>query len=206
MNLMAQSLSQLYGALEQRVAEQTQDLARSNHLLELLYCTSKALNEAPVSEPLLREVLRDIVGDLGTGPVTLCLRDPDQLDPGTALVTTRPAGRAASACWKAGCRAYQDLAKPSRFEIDAGEGERAIAMSFPVSDQDQRFGVLLVDLPPSTALEPLHERLLGTVAGHIGTALNLQRRMRKSRRLALHEERGVIARELHDSLAQSLSY
>ncbi|MCW8880779.1 MAG: histidine kinase, partial [Sedimenticola sp.] len=27
-----------------------------------------------------------------------------------------------------------------------------------------------------------------------------------SRRLALHEERGVIARELHDSLAQSLSY
>jgi two-component system nitrate/nitrite sensor histidine kinase NarX len=30
--------------------------------------------------------------------------------------------------------------------------------------------------------------------------------MRESRHLALHEERGVIARELHDSLAQSLSY
>jgi two-component system nitrate/nitrite sensor histidine kinase NarX len=79
-------------------------------------------------------------------------------------------------------------------------------LSFPVTDQDLRFGVLLVDLPAGAEPEPVQQRLLGTLAGHIGTALNLQRRMRQSRRLALHEERGVIARELHDSLAQSLSY
>jgi two-component system nitrate/nitrite sensor histidine kinase NarX len=30
--------------------------------------------------------------------------------------------------------------------------------------------------------------------------------MRQGRRLALHEERGILARELHDSLAQSLTY
>jgi two-component system nitrate/nitrite sensor histidine kinase NarX len=79
-------------------------------------------------------------------------------------------------------------------------------MSFPVGDQDHRFGVLLLDLPDGDALDPWKERLLAALAGHIGTALNLQQRVRESRRLVLHEERGIIARELHDSLAQSLSY
>ncbi len=41
--------------------------------------------------------------------------------------------------------------------------------------------------------------------GRPGAALNLQQRVRESRRLVLHEERSIIARELHDSLAQSLS-
>jgi len=79
-------------------------------------------------------------------------------------------------------------------------------MAFPVGDQDQRFGVLLVDMGDSETLETWQQRLLAAVAGHIGTAIDLQQRMRESRRLALHEERGILARELHDSLAQSLSY
>jgi two-component system nitrate/nitrite sensor histidine kinase NarX len=44
-NLMSESLSRLYGALEQRVAEKTRDLARTNHSLELLYRSAKILNE-----------------------------------------------------------------------------------------------------------------------------------------------------------------
>ena len=49
-------------------------------------------------------------------------------------------------------------------------------------------------------------RSLEAVAHHIGIAINITRRATESRRLALLEERSVIARELHDSLAQSLSY
>lgn len=40
----------------------------------------------------------------------------------------------------------------------------------------------------------------------IGVAVGAERRIEQSRRLALLEERAVIARELHDSLAQSLAY
>jgi two-component system nitrate/nitrite sensor histidine kinase NarX len=206
MNLMSESLSQLYGALEQRVAEKTQDLARSNHSLELLYRTSKTLNESPVSEQLLREVLREIARDLGTGPATLCLREEGAPGRGTVLVTTRPEGENACACWDQGCRACDELRDAGTFELALPGGGRSRVLSVPVTDQDLRFGVLLVDLPAGTKPESDQQRLLGTLAGHIGTALNLQRRMRESRHLALHEERGVIARELHDSLAQSLSY
>lgn len=40
----------------------------------------------------------------------------------------------------------------------------------------------------------------------IGVAIGAERRIEQGRRLALLEERAVIARELHDSLAQSLAY
>ena len=73
-------------------------------------------------------------------------------------------------------------------------------------DQDHCLGVLLIDLPPAGDCEPWQERLLEALAGHIGTAINAQQRTRESRRLVLHEERTIMARELHDSLAQSLSY
>ena len=83
LNLMAEGLSQIYGALEQRVAEKTQDLERSNQSLDLLYRTSKVLNEAQVTEPVLHRVLSDIQRQLGIGPVTLCLHEgaPGPADP-----------------------------------------------------------------------------------------------------------------------------
>jgi two-component system nitrate/nitrite sensor histidine kinase NarX len=79
-------------------------------------------------------------------------------------------------------------------------------VSFGVSDQDRRFGILVVELDPDQSLARWQGRLLASLAALIGTALSLHRRQREARRLALFEERCVIARELHDSLAQSLSY
>jgi len=49
-------------------------------------------------------------------------------------------------------------------------------------------------------------QLLEALSRHIGIAIGTAHRTEQSRRLSLLEERGVIARELHDSLAQSLSY
>ncbi len=45
-----------------------------------------------------------------------------------------------------------------------------------------------------------------TLGKHIGISLDVSRRVTRERRLALFEERSVMARELHDSLAQSLTY
>jgi two-component system nitrate/nitrite sensor histidine kinase NarX len=49
-------------------------------------------------------------------------------------------------------------------------------------------------------------KLLASIGHHIGAALATAKRSDERRRIALLEERSVIARELHDSLAQSLSY
>lgn len=211
LNLMAEGLPQIYGALEQRVEEKTRDLARSNHSLDLLYRTSKALNEAPVTNQALHLVLADIQRALGTGSATLCLSEPSPTGPEAQdqtklLVTTRSLAEHGGPCQAEGCTACRDPQTVKRLRVAKDtQAERRI-LSLPVRDRDRAFGVLLIDLPPDYPLEPWQERLLETLAGHIGTAINLQQRTREGRRLVLHEERAIIARELHDSLAQSLSY
>lgn len=211
LNLMAESLSEIYGALEQRVEEKTRDLARSNHSLDLLYRTSKTLNEAPVTDEVLERVLADIQGALGIGPATLCLTELDAPDPDACtqaklLVSTRPPAELGGPCQADGCTACRDTQTVHRLQVAQGTSAERCILSLPVRDRDRAFGVLLIDLPPDCATEPWQERLLETLAGHIGTAINLQQRTREGRRLVLHEERTIIARELHDSLAQSLSY
>jgi two-component system nitrate/nitrite sensor histidine kinase NarX len=55
-------------------------------------------------------------------------------------------------------------------------------------------------------MEAWQVQLLEALSRHIGVAIGAERRIEQRRRLALLEERAVIARELHDSLAQSLAY
>jgi two-component system, NarL family, nitrate/nitrite sensor histidine kinase NarX len=62
-------------------------------------------------------------------------------------------------------------------------------------------------LPSGTAeLAPWQNQLLEALTRHIGIALGISRKTEQDRLLALQEERSIIARELHDSIAQSLSY
>jgi len=49
-------------------------------------------------------------------------------------------------------------------------------------------------------------QLIQALANLIGTSLSLKRQREQDHRLLLLEERTIIARELHDSLAQALSY
>src|SRR5690606_5149734 len=69
-----------------------------------------------------------------------------------------------------------------------------------------RLGVLLLRHPLQQRPAGWQQDLLEALAGHIATALSLGERRRQQHRLALMQERATIARELHDSLAQALSY
>jgi two-component system nitrate/nitrite sensor histidine kinase NarX len=142
--------------------------------------------------------------------VTLCLHDDPEQERGRLTITTRTPTQQRGACSLAGCLACRDGVAQGLFELPTLEGGARPVACFPVEDRDRRFGVLIVDLVTcggeAQALEPWQARLLGTLAGNLGTALQLHERMRQGRRLALHEERGILARELHDSLAQSLTY
>lgn len=51
-----------------------------------------------------------------------------------------------------------------------------------------------------------HDELLKTLASLIGIALAEQKLRQQEHQIVLFEERSIIGRELHDSLAQSLTY
>jgi two-component system nitrate/nitrite sensor histidine kinase NarX len=79
-------------------------------------------------------------------------------------------------------------------------------LTFPLSDPERQYGVLIVDAPEGAHPEAWQVQLLEALSRHIGVAIGAERRIEQNRRIALLEERAVIARELHDSLAQSLAY
>jgi two-component system nitrate/nitrite sensor histidine kinase NarX len=86
----------------------------------------------------------------------------------------------------------------------ATDPRRIVAV--PLLDGEQQLGVMAVQLASGQTMDPWQIELAQTVGRHLGAALAAEQARDEHRRLALFEERSAIARELHDSLAQSLSY
>ena len=201
-NLMVEQLARLYGSLEKQVAEKTADLERKNRSLALLYETTQLLSEKPVDGGTLRTVLDNLGRALGAEGAVLCARHAGSAH-GLPL-----AGDEALRCdlyERDRCaQCPNDGRLVSRTEM-TDRGEQRI-VHVPLLDGGVSYGVMPLRLPPGRAMEAWQLELAQTIGRHIGAALAAAARREEHQRLALLEERSAIARELHDSLAQSLSY
>lgn len=206
-NHMAEDLSKMYENLEARVRDKTSDLERSNSSLDLLYKATSRLIESPLSNDVYEKLLRDIEQLTGVGRGTICL-GKDGSDKAFKLASTFSSANENifSLCKKPECTDCFASGDSHIIHFDVETKSSSKLFSAPIKDAEQQYGVLLVELPQQVSLEAWQERVLEAVASHIAVALKMAQRTAQSRLIALLEERGVIARELHDSLAQSLSY
>ncbi len=201
-NSMVEQLARLYGSLEKQVAEKTADLERKNRSLALLYETTRGLSEKPLDAATLAALHESLKRVLGVDAGVICVqRDPMQRGFPLMHDETVPG----------------DLCAPDRCAVCRGDGrlewrleptergERRI-VNVPLIDGGTRYGVMPLALAPGKGLEPWQLELAETIGRHLGAALAAVERRQEQQRLALLEERSAIARELHDSLAQSLSY
>jgi signal transduction histidine kinase len=77
--------------------------------------------------------------------------------------------------------------------------------SIPLSFQEKPLGIMNVTGPAWRALTPDELRLLSTIAYQVGIAIERARLAEQGAELARAEERGRLAREIHDTLAQGLT-
>ena len=201
-NYMVEDLSRSYATLEARVEEKTEQLARSNVSLEVLYNTTRTLAENPLTQATLEGVMRDIERVIGLKAGAICAREEG--DRRGFPIALRPDGEEAGA-WCAQERCYECIGEGELGARAVGSGEDRM-LSVPLVEGGKPYGVMLMRLPAGTEIEEWKKKLLESIGHHIGAALATAKRSDERRRIALMEERSVIARELHDSLAQSLSY
>ena len=202
-NFMADDLSRMYGTLEAQVAQKTAELERSNRALSLLYASARRLSTGPLTAERLEEVMRLVEAETGLPTQVICAFNPNQVR-GVPIAVNAADRLHPDACAAEDCGACQDSATTQLRPDPAHPGGRIL--SVPLVDGGHYFGTMPVLVPQGTELEPWKIELLEAIGRQIGTALAGMERNQQERRVALLEERTVIARELHDSLAQSLSY
>ncbi|OYY76429.1 MAG: histidine kinase, partial [Hydrogenophilales bacterium 16-62-9] len=201
-NHMAEDLSKLYRDLEARVAEKTAELTIANRSLELLYHSIARLYNGPVAPDTYAILLKDLENVLGVGQGMACLVEAGGSRARVIASTLRPNSGDAGQCGLISC--VECLKHQALAVHPLSDGRRVI--SLPLMDTEHRYGVLQLEMPPGKELAQWQTQLLEALSRHIGIAIGTARRTEQSRRLPLLEERAALARELHDSLAQSLAY
>jgi two-component system nitrate/nitrite sensor histidine kinase NarX len=202
-NGMAAELSKLYRNLETRVAEKTSELSRSNRSLELLYHSIARLYNGPVARDTYAILLKDIENVLDIGHGSACLVEGER-DRASLLASTFIADNGdVDLCQVSNCA--ECLGGAAIHQRLAGDSQHTI-LALPLMDAERQHGVLQLEIQKGRTLEAWQMQLLEALCRHIGTAIGTARKGEQSRRVSLLEERAVIARELHDSLAQSLSF
>ena len=144
-------------------------------------------------------MLRELEKLLDVGPIRLSLNDPFDQREMPVLEThsrTRP-----EYCRDQDCHAC--LIDPRPLELI--DNNQSQCLLLPISVGDTLLGTLEVWYPQERLNDSTH-RLLTMLADQLATAVYLQRRIEEQQHVTLINERTIIARELHDSLAQSLSY
>ncbi|MHB1189148.1 MAG: histidine kinase [Thiobacillus sp.] len=201
-NHMAEDLSKLYQNLEARVEEKTAELTIANRSLELLYHSIARLYNGPVAHDTYAILLKDLENVLGVGRGLACLVETGEDRARVIATTLDPARGDMDVCGLTSCE--ECLANRTLSVHALKSGTRVL--SLPLKDTEQNYGVLQLEMPPGRELAQWQTQLLEALSRHIGIAIGTARRSEQSRRVSLLEERAALARDLHDSLAQSLAY
>lgn len=198
-NTMLDEIAGMYAGLEDKVTAKTAELTRINQSLELLYRTSQRLSASDLTLEGIESTLREVERALDLGHSMLCLGEQGQVKAHPVLSNLSSEEKAAL-CKHRPCSDCF-AASPSPM---LAEG-KAVSL-IRLGDAESRLGVMPVLASDAQPLSPETLRILETVGHHIANALANMRQAEARHRIAVLEERAVIARELHDSIAQSLSY
>ncbi|MNF42364.1 Nitrate/nitrite sensor protein NarX [compost metagenome] len=190
-NAMAEAIEESHRTLESRVAQKTQTLAQTNAALELLYQNSRSLATRQANVERLDELISRFQQRLPGLRLTLCLQDNVHA-PSEQLLALH-GSETREVCARSDCATCERKTNP----------EQAI---FSINNQGNNLGELKAHFRGGRRPQAWETALIQALANQVGTALSLKRQREQEHRLLLLDERTTIARELHDSLAQALSY
>jgi two-component system nitrate/nitrite sensor histidine kinase NarX len=218
-NRMAVTLESLYGGLEAQVQSKTARVEAQRARLEALYEVSAFLARATTIEELSRGFTQRVRAVMNADAVAVRWSDDanqrylmlasDAL-PADMLEEERSLIAGACACG--------NLQPDARIRVIPIQSHEAAPMrhcakagyeslvSVPVRLQQRLIGEIDLFFRKPVALSADETELLDALASHLASALEGLRANALEREAAVGEERSLLARELHDSIAQSLAF
>ena len=219
-NRMAQTLQGLYQNLEAKVREKTERLETEHTRLAALYEASAFVARAGTLDELAQGFAR-LLRRVARADAS-ALRWSDQSNQRYLLLASDCLPQALvdeARCIPTGhCFCGQAQGQASTrvipLQVDQADGllghcERAgyeTVISVPVRLQERMVGELNLFYRSAARLTAEDRTLLETMASHLAAAIEGLRASALQREAAVASERSFIARELHDSIAQSLAF
>ncbi|MFC6439787.1 histidine kinase [Bowmanella sp. JS7-9] len=194
-NKMNDSIAYMYGNLEQRVEQQTEALKNTNTTLRFLYNTAQRISEHVPEYSDFSGIITELKQVVKLDDLELCLFTDEGDKPFMQLLGDDTAHDPCSTQNCADC-----LELPTKSDCNSSQ------FNYVLKRDRKQYGVLVARVVSKAGLASWQQQLLASVADQLALALSLKSEEQQVRRLALMQERTVIARELHDSLAQALSY
>ncbi|QIR16414.1 ATP-binding protein [Shewanella aestuarii] len=196
LNHTCDAIAAMYGQLEKRVQEQTQELKRNNKALLFLFSTVRTMLEKQGHKIDYQKLLDQLTELINIQNIELCLMTAHGETPYLHLHNQQMkdhlcVAKNCNICF--GDAVFTNIEKPDN-------------TLYPLVYNNINYGVLVVSNDQTMSTHSWQNQLVQSVADQIALSLNLADQHNKERRIALLQERTVIARELHDSLAQALSY
>ncbi|MPY25053.1 HAMP domain-containing protein [Shewanella psychropiezotolerans] len=173
---MADQLSDTHKEYERRVELKTRQLTHSNLSLKVLYTAAKGLANYEYRK-INPQIIDELEHIINNGTISIALTE-HHID---NLIEYRVNGR-----------------KTKHKDMNIRQ--------FVLKKQGHFFGDIIWQYPKKSEPESWQIQLLQAMADIVATAIELEQKKITENRLLISEERAVIARELHDSLAQSLSF
>lgn len=229
-NDMAGTIETYQRSLESEVQIKTQHLVKANQVLSLFYDFSKSLTTSQVSLYQLDDLIADFSKALPHLKFTLCIQNKYITNKNAIVLHGE---KMKELCKKLSCescgikngehtKSYPIVHQQETFgELRVRPKSTLVMNRSFVTDGDdnadshsnitpeQRIQMTEVgNIFPfvSAELDAQNDELIVALTNLISTALSLRKQRQQEHQLILFEERSTIARELHDSLAQSLSY
>ncbi|UXY13084.1 nitrate/nitrite two-component system sensor histidine kinase NarX [Kosakonia sp. ML.JS2a] len=193
LNNMSAELAESYAVLEQRVQEKTAGLEQKNQILSFLWQANHRLH----SRIPLCERLSPVLNGLQNLTLLhdLELRVYDMEDEENHQEFTCQSN---ASCDDKGCHLCPRGTLPTLSSVGT-------TLKWRLADAHMQYGLLLATLPPGRHLSHDQQQLVDTLVEQLTATLALDRHQDRQQQLMVMEERATIARELHDSIAQSLS-
>lgn len=196
-NKMSDALAEIHQKMESKIEQQTQALQRSNTALQFLYDTARSIIEDNSRTIAYDRIVTRLAQLIDVDDLELCLIRPSG---DTPYLQVLPSHAPRPPCAATDC--YRCIKGEERFIHQT----QTHHYSFPLLYEKHHYGALVCKLHKGQQLQQWQKQLLHSVTDQLALSLSLRAQEDNARRLALVQERTVIARELHDSLAQSLSY
>ena len=194
-NKMAEQIELQYQLLEERVTEKTAELQQINKILSFQY---QAIKQLHTSDPLCERfliILRKLEELVPLTQFQIRFYESDNIEHYQQISYANQ--QKLPYCQNSECNACLIPAKSYQ--------ENGFQRYWYLQEKGEKFGILFAVQPSKMHLSAEQENLITALVEQMTTALMLDRQIEQQKQYLLMKERSAMARELHDSIAQSLS-